>query len=115
MVTPSFNKDHKDVLDLILLKLPKVKEGKMFGYPAYYIQGKLFACIMEGGVCLKIPEPIVQKLIKEKRAIAFKRMGRTMREWVQLDRKNSKDYIKDKVIFKESAEYVLSLIKKPIK
>ena len=107
MVASSYNEDHKETLDLILLKLPKVKEGKMFGYPAYYIQGKLFACIMEDGVCIKIPEALVQKLIKEKRAIPFERMGRKMREWVQLNRENSKNYIKDKNIFKESSVHVI--------
>jgi hypothetical protein len=39
-------------------------------------------------------------------------MGRKMKEWVQIDRKNSKDYIKEKSTLKESSEYVLSLIKK---
>ncbi len=107
-----FNKTHKEMLDSILLNLPEVKEGKMFGYPAYYVHGKLFACVMEDGVSVKIPETLVKKLLEEKRAIPFERMGRKMREWVQLNRRNSEEYIKDKVIFRQSAEYVLSLAKK---
>jgi hypothetical protein len=38
-----FNIEHKKVLDEFLLKTPGVVSGKMFGYPAYYIQKKLFA------------------------------------------------------------------------
>ena len=112
MTKVTFNKNHKEVLDSILLNLPEVKEGKMFGYPAYYVHGKLFACVIEDGVCIKSPEDTVQKLLEEKKAVPFERMGRKMREWVQLDRRNSKDYIKDKIIFKQSAEYVLSLTKR---
>jgi hypothetical protein len=67
MVKPIFNKDHKDTLDSILLKLPEVKEGKMFGFPAYHIHGKLFACILEEGVCIKLPDALVQKLFKDKK------------------------------------------------
>ncbi len=112
MTNQNFNKDHKEMLDSILLNLPQVKEGKMFGYPAYYVKGKLFACVMEDGVCIKVSEKLVMKLLEEKSAIPFERMGRKMREWVQLNRTNSKDYIEEKSVFKQSAEYVLSLANK---
>jgi hypothetical protein len=43
MTKVTFNPDHKAALDTFLLHLPGVTSGKMFGYPAYYVHGKLFA------------------------------------------------------------------------
>lgn len=109
MAKPAFNKIYKETIDSILLKLPRVKPGKMFGYPAYYINGKLFACLFEDGVCVKVPESFAKKLIMDKKGVPFERMGRTMREWVQLNRKDPHDFIKDKTVFKKSLDYVLTL------
>ena len=50
MSTVTFNPAHKEVLDDVLLQIPGVVGGMMFGYPAYYINRKLFACIYEEGV-----------------------------------------------------------------
>jgi hypothetical protein len=112
MSPPTFNPGHKKVLDSFLLKIKNVKEGKMFGYPAYFTHGKLFACIMEDGVCIKVPDVLVKKLLEENKAIPFERMGRKMKEWVQLNRNNSDDFLNDRIIFKQSLEYILSIVKK---
>jgi hypothetical protein len=50
MVGPSYIPEHKAVLDDFLLTLPGVHAGKMFGYPAYYVNKKLFACVYGEGV-----------------------------------------------------------------
>ncbi len=106
MVETRFNLKHKKVLDKFLLDIPFVKEGKMYGHPAYYIGGKLFASLYMDGVCLKIPEKRVKELIKKEGIIPFEPMGRKMREWVLIIRKNSDEYLKDKKIFEESAFFV---------
>jgi len=41
----TFNQKHKEVLDEILLQIPGVDAGRMFGYLAYYVNKKMFACI----------------------------------------------------------------------
>lgn len=56
MTKANFNADIKGVMDSMLLDMPQVKPGKMFGYPAYYVKGKMFACVYENGVGLKVPE-----------------------------------------------------------
>jgi TfoX/Sxy family transcriptional regulator of competence genes len=35
----------------------------MFGYPSYYVGGKLFACIYENGLGLKVPESMAEELV----------------------------------------------------
>ena len=49
-------------VDKILLQDPLVKEGKMFGYPAYYVNGKLAICHYDIGLALKLPTEVVQNL-----------------------------------------------------
>ena len=48
--------EHKAVLDDLLLGDPRLRPGKMFGYPGYYAGEKLCICLYEGGVGLKLPE-----------------------------------------------------------
>jgi hypothetical protein len=102
-----YNQSHKDFLDIILLDNPDVKPGKMFGYPAYYVGGKLFACVYENCIGVKVPESRANELLKREEIIHFQPYGRKkMREWIQINRKNSEDYIKDREILEASIEYV---------
>ena len=109
MAKAEFNLKHKKVLDSFLLDIPLVKPGKMYGHPAYYIGGKLFASLYMEGVCVKVPESLVHDLLKRDGIVPFQPMGRKMREWVQINRENSEEYLKDRDIFETSIEYVASL------
>lgn len=80
MSKAQFNIKHKEVLDTFLLNIPFVKEGKMYGHPAYYVGGKLFASLCMEGVCVKIPESLVAELLKREEIVPFQPMGRKMRE-----------------------------------
>ena len=87
--------DRKAVLDSLLLKMPSVVDGKLFGYPAYYANGKLFDCIYGEGVGLKIPENIANKLLSEDHVVPFQPLGKSkMREWVQINPARSAAYAK---------------------
>ncbi|MGD2066202.1 MAG: hypothetical protein PVI43_03420 [Candidatus Bathyarchaeota archaeon] len=112
MSKAQFNPKHKEVLDSFLLKNVSVKPGKMFGHPAYYVRGKLFASLYMEGVCVKLPEARVKELLKKEGYAPFQPMGRTMKEWILIIHKGSNDYLKDKPVFQESLEYVTSLTKK---
>jgi len=102
-----FNQEHKKVVDSLLLKILGVVSGKMFGYPAYYINKKLFACIYENGVGVKVPENVANDLIGKEGIIHFQPMGKAkMKEWIQINREKSEDYLKDKVIFEKSIKFV---------
>jgi hypothetical protein len=110
-----FNEKHKVVLDSFLLDIPVVKPGKMYGHPAYYVGGKLFASLYMDGVCVKIPETRVKELLKKDGIEPFTPMGRRMREWIYIIRNKSEDYLKDRYIFEESIEFVASLANLNIK
>ena len=104
-----YDEKHKIVLDSILLDIPIVKPGKMYGHPAYYVGGKLFASLYMEGVCIKIPETRVKELLKKEGIEPFTPMGRKMREWIYIIRNKSEDYLKDRDIFEESIEFVASI------
>lgn len=111
-----YNPDHKAVLDQLLLELPGVRAGKMFGYPAYYAGKKLCLFLYEDGVGVKLPEPTVKRLLSEDpNVIPFQPMGRAkMREWVQINLPVSKDYRMYLPIFEEAIRYgIEQQLKKP--
>ena len=109
MAKIEYNSKHKEVLDSFLLENPNVKPGKMFGYPAYYVGGRLFASFYEDGVCVKVPKQLAKELLERDGIESFQPMGRKMREWVQINRENSEDYLEDQEIFDASIEFVSSI------
>jgi hypothetical protein len=113
MAKVNFNVEHKRILDEYLLKIPGVVSGKMFGYPAYYINRKLFACVYEKGIGVKIPEDKANELIGNEGIIHFQPLGRAkMREWIQINREKSEDYLNDQEIFDISIRFVSTLANK---
>lgn len=105
-----FNEQHKAVIDEMVQAMPGVKIGKAFGYPAYKVNGKMFAFIGGPGIAVKLPEARVKALIESNDAMhPFQPTeGTTWREWVSIDRDNSADYAQDAALLEESMRYVLS-------
>ncbi len=110
MSKANFNPEVKRVVDSILLMNPSIVSGKMYGYPAYYINKKLVACIYEEGVGIKVPAGVANELIGKKGIVHFQPLGRPkMREWIKINRENPEDYLKDTGIFETSMNFVASL------
>jgi hypothetical protein len=102
-----YNSRIKETLDSILLEVPEVTAGKMFGYPAYYVRKRLFACVYEDGIGIRVPEDLAKELVGIQGIINFQPMGRAkMREWIQINRENPNEYYSDKEILKASIDYV---------
>ena len=113
MAKPSFNIGHKVTLDVLLLSLPGVTAGKMFGYPAYYTNKKLFACVYGDGVGVKIPAALAEQLLERPQVVPFQPLGKSwMREWVQINHGDSEDYRKEMEVFRASVTFVGSLSKR---
>ena len=81
----------------------------MYGHPAYYVGGKLFASLFMEGVCIKVPETYKNELLNREEIVPFEPMGRKMREWILINRDKSEDYLKDQDIFDKSIKYVASI------
>ena len=107
MCPSAFSLQHKVVLDAILLQMPGVVAGTMFGYPAYYVNTKLFACLYEEGVGIKVPAKVAESLVGRKGIIRFQPKERKpMKEWIQINHERSEDYRMDEEILRISVGYV---------
>lgn len=80
-----WNEDVAAALVEVAARLPETRVGKMFGYPALYTGGKLYACAYGDGVGLKLPGRVVVAIIEEASFESFRPYGKArMREWVLL-------------------------------
>lgn len=105
-MTQRFDPDHKKALDALLLDLPGVTRGQMFGHPSYKIFGKIFASLMENGVTLKLPGDRVQVLLREPDIVPFAPMGTPMRQWALIMVKEAGDYTRYHAYFEEALQFV---------
>lgn len=109
-----FRSEIKAVMDELLLGDPRVRSGKMFGYPAYYAGEKLAICLYEDGVGVKLPADIAAELIADDaHVVPFQPLSRPkMREWVQINLSSAVEYRGYQPRFEESIRFVLSLQKR---
>lgn len=98
----------KAALDALLLKIPSVEAGEMTGLLAYFINGKMFACIYAGAVGVRLPPAMATDLQFSKDYVSpFTPKGMaSTREWIQLAHENLADYGNDLEIFQASIDFV---------
>jgi len=92
----------------MLLKLSGVEAGEITGLLAYFVGKKMFACICNGGVGVRLPAAETANLqFSRDNVVPFEPKGRkSTREWIQINRKDSADYAQDLEIFKASIAFV---------
>lgn len=67
-------------------RIPIVRRGTMFGFPAYFVGRRMFACVYGDGVGIKLPEVRVRCMLESKQATPFSPYGKpAMREWIAID------------------------------
>jgi hypothetical protein len=103
--TPSSRKEH---LDALLLAIPGVQARKLNGLDAYFVSDKMFACVSDKGVGLRVPAQLATELQFSRDGIGpFSPGGAaTTREWIQVERENPADHSKDTELFQASIDYV---------
>jgi hypothetical protein len=109
MTTPTpIDLSHKQVLDTILLKLSGVEAGEMTGLLAYFVGKKMFACICNGGVGVRLSAADAANLqFSKNNVVPFEPKGRkSTREWIQINHEDSADYEQDLEIFRSSIAFV---------
>src|SRR5689334_2404641 len=110
MAHVKYNPENKVVLDELLLHLPGVTAGVVFGLPCYKVNGAVFVTLYEDGVSLKMPVERVAVLLEAPGFGRFQPFGRNRgKEFIIVHRASSKDLFNDGALFLESMEYVSSL------
>ena len=103
--TPSSRKEH---LDALLLAITGVQARKINGLDAYFVSDKMFACVGDKGIGLRVPVALATELQFSREGIgAFSPGGAaTTREWIQVERENPADHAKDMDLVQASIDYV---------
>jgi hypothetical protein len=57
--------------------------GRMFGLPAGYAGRKLFVCLMEDGLIVKLPEDVAKHEVHTGKAVIFNRQGKPSKSWIK--------------------------------
>jgi hypothetical protein len=98
----------KDQIDALLLKLPGVSARKISGLDAYFVNDKMFACVGDKGLGLRMPAATATELQFSCEYIGPYSPGgmATTREWVQIARANPADLAKDMDLVQQSLDYV---------
>lgn len=82
------------VLDDLLGPAPTVEPRMMFGHQCFSVAGKAFACVIDDGIALKLPEAVIARL--EDPAIGpFRSGGQRMGGWVEINRPDGLGYERD--------------------
>ena len=99
----------KEQLDALLLKLPGVSGRKINGLDGYFVSDKMFACVSDSGLGLRLPAAMATELQFSNGDYIgpFSPGGMTStREWIELKRADAAEYAKDLDLFQASVEFV---------
>lgn len=105
----NYNLEQKGTLDRLLLDLPEVSAGVVFGLPCYKVNGVVFATLYGEGVGIKLPEARVRELLAQPGFVPFRPFGRNRgKEFIQITHENPEDYQHDMPLFEEAMHYAFS-------
>ena len=98
----------KSLIDALLLKLPGVTARKLNGLDAYFVSDKMFACISNEGIGLRLPVATATELQFSRQNVGSFSPGgvASTREWIQINREDAADYEKDLELFQASIDFV---------
>jgi hypothetical protein len=112
--SPGYRADVMEVLDRLLGKRPEVTRGKMFGFPAFYAGGKLFACVYGDGAGLKLPQGAIRTLEGKPGITPFQPYGKArMKEWIHIRHDQPGAFSEDAALFQASIRFVSRTAKQP--
>jgi hypothetical protein len=81
-VTIPFRSDLQRFLVEFMEQHRGTRLGKMFGLPAGYVGRKLFTCLVEDGIIVRLPEEVARREIRSKQGAPYSRRGHAMGAWV---------------------------------
>lgn len=74
--------EHETWLAWMVAGVPDAEKRKMFGCPAYFINGNMFTGAHECNYILRLPPADQEEILQHPAVVHFMPMGRPMREYV---------------------------------
>jgi hypothetical protein len=94
------------ILGSMLAKLPGVVAAKKLNSTNFTVGKKVFAFTKGEAVVLKLPQPVIQRLVEEGTATRLIMGKRVMKEWAVIRRPKPTDFKSDWGRFEESVAFV---------
>jgi len=81
--------------------------GRMFGLPAGYAGRRMFVCLLEDGLIVKLPERVAKAEVRERKAAPFSRRGRPSKSWNKYTPRTAREAARLAPILELAARYVV--------
>ena len=81
--------------------------GRMFGLPAGYAGRKMFVCLIEEGLIVKLPERVAKDELRAGNAKVFVRRGRPSKKWIKYSPCDTREAGRLAPILEVAARYVV--------
>ena len=94
-----------DVLDDVLGPAPTVEPRMMFGHHCFSVAGKVFACVVDGSIALKLPPAVINSL-DDVAITPFAPGGQRMGGWVAIHRRSAIEYEQDTELIETALVYM---------
>ena len=78
----------------------------MFGLPAGYAGRRMFVCLIEDGIIVKLPQRVAKDELRAGRAVPFVRRGRPSRLWIKYTPRTAPDANRLAPILEVAARHV---------
>lgn len=104
----NYDLEQKAAVDELLLDMPGVKGGKAFGYPAYKVNGKVFAFVGSNGMAIKLTEKRVSELIGTHPHFQPFHVadGIVWKAWLSIQPEEPAEYAQHEALYQESLTLV---------
>ena len=84
--------------------------GRMFGLPAGYAGRKLFVCLIDDGLIVKLPERIAKDEVGTGRAATFNRRSKPSKSWVKYRPRTMREAFRLTPILEIAARHVAQTV-----
>ena len=78
----------------------------MFGRPAGYAGRKMFVCLIDDGLIVKLPGPMAKDELRSRKARPFVRQGRESTKWIKYSPRSAREAGRLAPILEVAARYV---------
>lgn len=102
----AFRADLQPFLDDFIDHHRGLRIGRMFGRPAGYAGRKMFVCLMDDGLIVKLPERVARDEVREGKASTFTMRGRPSKSWIKYAPRNPREVGRLAPILEVAARYV---------
>ena len=104
-----YRQEVADALTELVAGRPGAVPRGMFGYPGFAVGGKMFVCLFNDGVALKLPPEQVEDALSRPGVYEFRPGGKRMRGWVYIEHADPAEYAQHDDLLTVSLAYVTEI------